>query len=128
MTIKVTCPNGHKLAAKDEKAGTVVRCPACGTKLRVPQPASKGCSNSAVLRILGFGESTRRARAESGDSARVSETHLADAAFKQSVFKQAKNTIPAKSTQICPQCDWEIDTDYRVCPHCHFYLMDNHNR
>ena len=28
----------------------------------------------------------------------------------------------ARNTQICPQCDWEIDAGYRVCPHCHFYL------
>lgn len=32
-----------------------------------------------------------------------------------------------RSTQVCPQCDWEIDSGYHVCPHCHYYLMGKMN-
>ena len=32
--IKVTCPNGHKLAAEERKAGKTVACPVCGVKLK----------------------------------------------------------------------------------------------
>ena len=118
MTIKVTCPNGHKLAAKDSKAGMVVHCPACGVKLRIPQLESKGCTDSAVLRILGIGDKLSHARMKSDDSMQVPKDFLIG-----STFKQEKKDVPVHSTQVCPQCDWEIDAGYRVCPHCHFYLM-----
>jgi 3-keto-disaccharide hydrolase/Ankyrin repeats (3 copies) len=36
MSILIKCPNGHKLRLKDRAAGKKVRCPECGTILRVP--------------------------------------------------------------------------------------------
>ncbi len=117
MTIKFTCPNGHKLAAKEGKAGMVAKCPACGAKVRIPQLESKGCTDSAVLRILGIGEQLRSVQLKSDDSLKLPPDFLLDSSFKQ------KQSPTARTTQICPQCQWEIDAGYRVCPHCHFYLM-----
>jgi formylglycine-generating enzyme required for sulfatase activity len=41
MTISVQCPNDackRRLAAKEEFAGKVVKCPACGQRMRLPAP------------------------------------------------------------------------------------------
>lgn len=38
MTIRITCPNGHKLKAKDSHAGRSFPCPACGETVVVPEP------------------------------------------------------------------------------------------
>ena len=61
--IKVTCPNGHKLAAEERKAGKTVSCPVCGVKLTIPVPENRKCTDSAVLRILGIGDELRKAAA-----------------------------------------------------------------
>lgn len=115
MTIKVTCPNGHKLAAKDSKAGTTASCPACGAKIQIPSLENKACTESAVLRILGIGEELRKSHIASDDSMLVPPEILLKST-------QQKKT-PGRTTQVCPQCDWEIDAGYHVCPHCHYYLM-----
>ncbi len=36
MPIRMACPCGQKLQVKDEHAGKVIKCPACGTALRIP--------------------------------------------------------------------------------------------
>jgi len=36
MPISVTCPNGHKLTAKDKLAGKTVRCPKCEVEVTIP--------------------------------------------------------------------------------------------
>ena len=36
MTIHVSCPNGHRIVAKDSHAGRTVKCPACGSHFMVP--------------------------------------------------------------------------------------------
>ena len=59
--IKVTCPNGHKLAAEERKAGKTVACPVCGVKLTIPVPEDRKCTDSAVLRILGIGDELLKA-------------------------------------------------------------------
>ena len=37
MTIHVSCPNGHKLKAKETHAGRTLSCPECGAKVLVPK-------------------------------------------------------------------------------------------
>lgn len=120
MTIKVTCPNGHKLAAKESKAGMTASCPACGARIQIPSLNDKGVTDSAVLRILGIGEELRKNHLASDDSMLAPpETLLTGGGT-------AKKS-PARSTQVCPQCDWEIDAGYHVCPHCHYYLMNKND-
>ena len=114
--IKVTCPNGHKLAAQPRKAGMTVSCPKCGVKLIIPVPESRKCTDSAVLRILGIGEELKKA----ASGLPTSYDHNDDDLLLGNRQKPAK---PVRNTQICPQCDWEIDARYKVCPHCHFYLL-----
>ena len=37
MPIPVVCANGHKLNAKDSLAGKKVKCPACGSIVKIPE-------------------------------------------------------------------------------------------
>ena len=118
MTIKVTCPNGHKLAAKESKAGMTASCPACGARIQIPALEQNACTDSAVLRILGIGEMLRSSHVASDDSM-LPPPDL----FNTMLSSQKPKNVPGRSTQVCPQCDWEIDSGYHVCPHCHYYLM-----
>lgn len=36
MTIEVLCPNGHRLACRDDRAGTWGKCPRCNSPVRIP--------------------------------------------------------------------------------------------
>ncbi len=117
--IKVTCPNGHRLAAQPRKAGQTVACPVCGVRLYIPIPEDRRCSDSAVLRILGIGDELRKA----AGLPQKSDSDMGDL-LGGGVGQKTSTTTQKKNTQICPQCDWEIDIGYKVCPHCHFYLMD----
>lgn len=122
--IKVTCPNGHKLAAQPRKAGQTVSCPVCGVKLTIPVPENRKCSDSAVLRILGIDDELRKA---AGLPSKSSAALKSAGGESDLLLGNRSHRPPAKevrNTQICPQCDWEIDAGYKVCPHCHFYLLD----
>ena len=113
--IKVTCPNGHKLAAEERKAGKTVACPVCGVKLTIPVPEDRKCTDSAVLRILGIGDELLKAT-------RGEKTKYDFPPEGSDLLLGAHPSKKQRNTQICPQCDWEIDAGYTVCPHCHFYL------
>lgn len=39
MPIPIVCPKGHKLSAQDNLAGKQVRCPKCGSPIRIPAPS-----------------------------------------------------------------------------------------
>lgn len=114
MAIKFTCPNGHRLAAKESRAGTTANCPACGAKVEIPSVQAVGCSESSILRILGIGEELRKTDIPPGAMPPDPQDF---------VLGRAKTAAPTPKTQICPQCDWEIDSGYRICPHCRCYLM-----
>ncbi|MBO7725037.1 MAG: TFIIB-type zinc finger domain-containing protein, partial [Thermoguttaceae bacterium] len=73
------------------------------------------CTDSAVLRILGIGDELRKAAAGQPTSYDRPEEG-------SDLLLGARMKGKTRNTQICPQCDWEIDAGYRVCPHCHFYL------
>lgn len=40
MSIRMTCPNGHRLKIKDRWAGRKGHCPKCRAKMHVPELAS----------------------------------------------------------------------------------------
>jgi DNA-directed RNA polymerase subunit RPC12/RpoP len=41
------CPNGHKIRCPAEQAGRAAKCPRCGVKFRIPDPASSQVSDSS---------------------------------------------------------------------------------
>lgn len=47
MPIEVQCPNGHRLACSDDRAGKQGKCPKCGTTFTVPKSNGAPASESA---------------------------------------------------------------------------------
>ena len=68
-----------------------------------------------VLRILGIGDELLKA-------SRGEKTKYDYPPEGSDLLLGAHPSKKQRNTQICPQCDWEIDAGYTVCPHCHFYL------
>lgn len=93
MSIRLECPNGHKLKAKDKHAGRRTTCPRCGVTLRVPGPQRRPISDSSVLALLSDRE---------GGATTI--TRLAP-----------PDTSPTKK---CPRCKTRIPSDSPFCPLC----------
>ncbi|MBP5622612.1 MAG: hypothetical protein J6X44_11430 [Thermoguttaceae bacterium] len=119
MSIILTCPNGHRLTAPDKRAGTTGRCPACGAPVKVPEQKNAVPSDSSILRILGIGEELRRSINDPlPEEDKPKETAESNNPVSEELPK--KKVIQKK---ICPQCDWEIDADFKICPKCRYYFM-----
>ena len=124
MSIVVACKNGHRLVARDSRAGTVGRCPACGVEVKIPEATNAPPSDSSILRILGIGQELRKGMAdadaqESKAQERQGQSAPINADELGTTFKTQKST-PKK---ICPKCDWEIDAGYKICPKCRYYFV-----
>ncbi|MCF0234375.1 MAG: hypothetical protein HUK22_05275 [Thermoguttaceae bacterium] len=109
MSIVVVCNNGHRLVARDNLIGKVARCPACGVVVKVAREEAP--SDSSILRILGIGETLRNGLAQGGG-----------ASFESEMLDSPENPLPPQK-KICPQCNWEIDSGYKICPKCRYYFM-----
>ena len=122
MSIKVTCPNGHRLSAKDSRAGTTGRCPACGATVKIPTLENMAITESSILRLLDVGDGAQVVPPPDP----IMEGTVPDMSQGMGTGT-GKGTgtpkKPAKATQICPQCDWEIDAEYKICPNCRYYLI-----
>ncbi len=46
--IDFLCPNGHRIRCQAEQVGRAAKCPRCGVKFRVPEPADQGGSEAAT--------------------------------------------------------------------------------
>ena len=118
MSIILTCPNGHRLTAPDKRAGTSGRCPACGALVTVPEQKNAVPSDSSILRILGIGEELRRGINDPLPEDKPEEKADTNAPTPEELPK--KKVVQKK---ICPQCDWEIDAAFKICPKCRYYFM-----
>ncbi|MBQ9370789.1 MAG: hypothetical protein IJU03_01190 [Thermoguttaceae bacterium] len=132
MSLVVVCKNGHRLRAPDRKAGTTGRCPACGVEVQIPK-LNAAPTESSILRILGVGEELRRNMQEY-DEQEAAKKAEADANSQEeqtpgNFFPDPLDGIgepaPLKvhDKKVCPQCDWEIDAGFKICPHCRYYFM-----
>ncbi|MDO4585949.1 MAG: hypothetical protein Q4C95_01485 [Planctomycetia bacterium] len=123
MTIRVTCPNGHKLAVKKSRAGTMGICPACEAKFQIPELKQETVTESSIMRILGIGDMLRGKNDDSVANKSFIEAGPGIMSVTATASKPSSTNL--KKTQVCPQCDWEIDAGYHICPHCRYYLMGN---
>ena len=117
MSIIVTCPNGHRLSAPESRAGKTGRCPACGATVSIPEQRNAPPSESSIMRILGIGETLRR---NLNDPLPEEPEQTTDFAENEGRREPPKKTVQKK---ICPQCDWEIDAAFRICPKCRYYFI-----
>lgn len=46
--IDFLCPNGHRIRCQAEQVGRAAKCPRCGVKFRVPEPADQGGTEAAT--------------------------------------------------------------------------------
>ena len=46
IVIEFLCPNGHRIRCQAEQAGRAAKCPRCGVKFRVPDPADLEASEA----------------------------------------------------------------------------------
>jgi hypothetical protein len=106
MSIRVVCPNGHRLAVKDEFAGKTGLCPVCKARIRVPDPANGGVSDQDVLGMIGPYEGKQ------GDG-------------KKPVAPEPRQPEPhfgKAPRKCCARCQREILADTHICPYCHTYI------
>lgn len=112
MSIRIDCPNGHHLQAKESLAGKVCLCPKCKARVRVPEMVasqSRPVTESAVMDFIGGVETVRPTSQASVDT----ET-AGPAKPKTHANKVAKKT--------CPHCEREIPAGNHICPNCRRYI------
>ncbi len=118
MTIRMSCPNGHKLKIKDELAGKIGRCPACKAKFLIPRleaaPVSS-ISEDEIIDVLAPDDPTQRR-----DFVDLTQSSLGGDSSDSilSLNRQGFET-PKK---VCHVCHQEIDAKTHICPHCHHYI------
>ena len=110
MSIRVVCPNGHVLRAKDSCAGQVALCPVCKAQIQVAAPSNGEFSEDAILGILGPHEPGRSQNPAAPEPAR---------SVPESAPTTGATSPPKKS---CSNCSREIPTGTHICPYCHTYI------
>mgnify|MGYP000743056691 CR=1 FL=1 len=112
MSIRVVCPNGHVLQAKDSLAGKVCLCPKCKEKVTVPRPQTTPnvVTESAVLDIIGKPDPSM------GTPQPSMENELQATKLKT----QKRSTATPKKR--CPHCEREISVGHHICPYCRTYI------
>ncbi len=115
MPIELTCPNGHRLVAKDSNAGRKGKCPVCKVSVTIPMVKTAGLTDSAIVNLLGEpGFTKTNVPPPSG--------HRDGMASPHGVTSTTSTLPPKPNVKCCPSCDREIDLGYHICPHCHTYI------
>ena len=97
MTLKLRCPNGHKLRFDEKDSGKKAVCPTCQVRFMLPKLPH--VSETSILSVLGDQPSDR------------------------SVIAHPSTIVPtAAPTKMCPKCKARIGSRYQICPHCKTYL------
>jgi len=120
MSIVVTCQNGHRLRASEKRAGTIGKCPACGAEVIIPEEKtpSQFPTDSSIMRILGVGQALRKEVA-------AYDAMVGNMPGREGSLPPDPGLPPLESTRkVCPQCSWEIDPGYKICPHCRYYFIE----
>ena len=106
MSIRVVCPNGHKLKVRESFAGKVGLCPTCKARVEVPSARPEEISEDVIMGILG---------------PHVTSGKRSDADQPQPADQRGRSLTPKKS---CHQCNQEISAEIHICPHCHTYIAN----
>lgn len=104
MPVKVRCPSCEKsLSAPDAARGKAIKCPGCGTKIRVP-----GAEDSGVAAGEGGGVAVKTAKKKKAVGPDSTEL-LANLDLSKAVDS---------SSAMCPKCGTNIPEDASECPKC----------
>jgi Zn finger protein HypA/HybF involved in hydrogenase expression len=103
MPVKVRCPECEKvLNAPDRARGKAIKCPACGSAVRVPVGSSSGANPA-----------TRK------PAKKVSAPPPSSSGM---IVNLDLDKIEDVETRICPKCGKEVDAEDVECPSCHVNL------
>lgn len=115
MWIQLDCPNGHPVKVDAKFAGRMGRCPACGSRIRIPEAATHDATEDAILDLLGTSATAtlpvhqEARRADSGASGTSSSLLNG-------------STLLHQAMKICAACKRKVSTRYQICPHCRTYM------
>lgn len=110
MSIRCVCPNGHVLKVKESLAGTIGLCPACKSRVKVPQLPGQSMPEDAILHLLKEGVPSPH-----HDTANIQ-------AFSDTSLSGIQNTRTPMKT--CERCSQEVAIGSHICPHCHTYIAN----
>ena len=103
MPVKVRCPECEKvLNAPDRARGKAIKCPACGSAVRVP--AEKASAANPAAR-----KPAKKVAAPPPSSSGM-------------IVNLDLDQIEDVQTRICPKCGTEVDAEEVECPSCHVNL------
>jgi hypothetical protein len=103
MPVKVRCPECEKvLNAPDRARGKAIKCPACGSAVRVP--AEKASAANPAAR-----KPAKKVAAPPPSSSGM-------------IVNLDLDQIEDAQTRICPKCGTEVDAEDSECPSCHVNL------
>lgn len=118
--IKVTCQNGHALAAPRRAIGKTLPCPVCRAKVTVLDPSSRtndqdigGMSNaSTVMRALAVQQEKQSALTDTGVMRILGDSpRLPDPPVRNS-----------PKLRECPKCGHQVSLTRTVCNRCHCFI------
>lgn len=119
MSIQLTCPNGHRLVAKDSNAGRTGKCPVCKAAVNIPVITEAVISESAIISILGDPGLKKKERI----GTTISPTKKpAGTPVPVPAGETSGSSVSKPHIKLCPSCEREIDLGYHICPHCHTYI------
>lgn len=98
MTLKLRCPNGHKLRFDPKHTGKLGMCPKCHEKVTL---VPRGPSDTSILAVLGDAPSDR--------------------SMVMRPEEQTTATAPAPG-RSCPRCRTRVSAAFQLCPNCQTYL------
>ena len=97
MPIQLTCPNGHRLTAKDEHVGRTLKCPACQTPVTVPIVDSPPPPPPAKQLFC---------------------TNCGNSVSEQAVACMSCGAKPTGHKKFCRQCGVAVNPEQIVCVKC----------
>ncbi len=129
MPIELTCPNGHRLVAKDSNAGRKGKCPVCKASVSIPMITEAAITESAIISILGdpgLKKTERVGKTLTPPKNPVSKSPIPknQVTAASSTFREetSGSSVSMPHIKLCPSCEREIDLGYHICPHCHTYI------
>lgn len=108
MSIRVICPNGHRLEVRDSLAGKVGLCPLCKARVEVPKPKQGELSEDAIMGILG------------PPNPDLPQPVSVQPDLPSPPPPEGERSSPPKKS--CHKCNREISAGIHICPHCHTYI------
>lgn len=128
MLIRVPCPSCGKALKVDQKfAGRKGICPACKSKIQIPDPDEKKIDEDDILDLLGPASEKRPSYAARKDDLPVHQDpkHDDGQGSAEDSTLTGGSSVLQRALRKCPVCAKEISPRYTICPHCRTYLVES---